>query len=641
MKYFKDGNNALTDAIRRTSVLSAWGKRLSVIQAICTPIKGKVSIITVCLNSELTILQTIQSVRNQTYNDIEYIVIDGGSTDGTEDICKGNSDCIDLFISEKDSGIYHAMNKGVAYSLGEYVIFLNSDDIYYKTTIEKLVSSKMLSGAHFSTGLAKYISDVKRDFVLKSMLFDNSCFLRMPLRHELMLISRDIYETLGGYDESLMILGDLDFTKRLYESNYVYIEVQEPLLEFRTKGISSTQKSRVRDERLKLYKQYFLKEDYSNLKKVAYCDDKMDLLETYLSLDQKDSDFASSLKSLIVRKSYDSTENVCDLKVRISVIIAIYNAEALLTRCLSSIINSTFTKFEIICVIDKSPDNSEIIVRDFMSKDKRIKLLKNKQNFGLGQTRNIGIRKAIGEYIFHIDPDDTLPKDALEDLYNNAVDTGAEIVKGRYKKLDAEGNLIRKSKKFAKKNINIKSLKNLKPLAFQTEGHWSFLYKRELAKKICYPTDLTMGQDSLFLIRVLCSAKCISCINTFVYNYHIHPNSTMQNFNSQKWIDSLVWRHRAFTLLCENGYPDIAQHLVETYWPKNYFDSAMISLGGTEKEHEFKNCISLINGMDALDFTKKGVPFFLQKKNVKKISKVMKQFRFKNLFKTKKFHNEK
>lgn len=94
--------------------------------------KSKISIITVCYNSFATIERTIKSVIEQNYDDIEYIVIDGGSTDGTVDIIKKYSDYINYWVSEPDKGIYDAMNKGIKQAHGEWIHFRNSGDIFLK-----------------------------------------------------------------------------------------------------------------------------------------------------------------------------------------------------------------------------------------------------------------------------------------------------------------------------------------------------------------------------------------------------------------------------------------------------------------------------------------------------------------------------
>ena len=92
--------------------------------------KIKVSIITVCFNSELTIEDTILSIIKQDYKNIEYIIIDGKSLDSTVEIIQKYNDHIDYFISENDNGIYDAMNKGISKATGEIIGILNSDDFY-------------------------------------------------------------------------------------------------------------------------------------------------------------------------------------------------------------------------------------------------------------------------------------------------------------------------------------------------------------------------------------------------------------------------------------------------------------------------------------------------------------------------------
>ena len=109
----------------------------------------KVSIITTSFNSEKTILETIESVNNQTYSNIEHIFIDGLSTDNTLDIINENSKRSKIIISEKDNGIYDAMNKGILNSSGDIICILNSDDIYYdKNSVEILIDNLTSNNKH-------------------------------------------------------------------------------------------------------------------------------------------------------------------------------------------------------------------------------------------------------------------------------------------------------------------------------------------------------------------------------------------------------------------------------------------------------------------------------------------------------------
>lgn len=111
-------------------------------RGVCGENKMKVSVITVCYNAILGIEKTIKSVVGQTYPEVEYIVIDGGSTDGTIDIIKKYTDKIACFVSEPDGGIYDAMNKGIRIATGEWINFMNAGDTFSSDTIISTVFSE-------------------------------------------------------------------------------------------------------------------------------------------------------------------------------------------------------------------------------------------------------------------------------------------------------------------------------------------------------------------------------------------------------------------------------------------------------------------------------------------------------------------
>jgi glycosyltransferase involved in cell wall biosynthesis len=217
-----------------------------------------VSVVTVCLNAGATLEQAIRSVLAQTHENIEYIVIDGGSGDDTPALLREYEAAIDYYVSEPDAGLYDAMNKGLAAAGGDYIMILNADDWYAGHCIESLLRVRSVWQTDVASALACYVDGGGRRLkVFGHAPFDESTRLRMPLRHESMLVPAGIYERLGGYDAGYRIVADFDFTVRLFEAGCRLAETQEPLLFFRNTGISNTDMQKLTAERFQLIKKQF------------------------------------------------------------------------------------------------------------------------------------------------------------------------------------------------------------------------------------------------------------------------------------------------------------------------------------------------------------------------------------------------
>ena len=178
----------------------------------------KISIITVCYNSAITLEDAIESVLAQNYLDIEHIIIDGGSTDGTVSILEKYKGRIAKVVSEPDEGIYDAMNKGINLATGDAIGILNSDDFYASNdVIENLVKS-------FSSDADMVIGDVAfvdRANVQKRLRYvSGSGFTPWLLRfgwmppHPATFIRRNVYETFGHYKTDFAIAADYEFFVR-------------------------------------------------------------------------------------------------------------------------------------------------------------------------------------------------------------------------------------------------------------------------------------------------------------------------------------------------------------------------------------------------------------------------------------------
>lgn len=180
----------------------------------------KISIITVSYNSTNTIKDTIESIKLQDYNNIEYIVIDGGSNDGTLDIIEECSDVITRSVSEPDKGIYDAMNKGIKMATGDIVGILNSDDFYHnENVITNIVNAFLTYGVDSVYSDLVYVDPIqtsKIDRFWKSSTFNRKKFLYgwMPA-HPTFFVKNEVYKKYGVFNLKLKSAADYEFMLRV------------------------------------------------------------------------------------------------------------------------------------------------------------------------------------------------------------------------------------------------------------------------------------------------------------------------------------------------------------------------------------------------------------------------------------------
>ncbi|EKV25908.1 Glycosyltransferase [Caenispirillum salinarum AK4] len=173
-----------------------------------------VSIVTVSFNSAATIGRTIDSVRAQTYPNIEFIVIDGGSTDGTVDIIRDNADVISRWVSEPDAGIYDAMNKGVRQATGDWIHILNSDDFYADPDVLERAVPLLDPQRTNYFAMWREFDDGRRD--LQNWAYSRwRLFVSAFLPHPGLIVSREQYEAAGLYDCQYRVAADHDMILRL------------------------------------------------------------------------------------------------------------------------------------------------------------------------------------------------------------------------------------------------------------------------------------------------------------------------------------------------------------------------------------------------------------------------------------------
>jgi len=198
-----------------------------------------ITVITVVFNGAKTLEETIQSVINQTYPNVEYIIIDGGSTDGTLDIIKKYEDYIDYWVSEKDKGIYDAMNKGIALSSGRVIAILNSDDSFAGINVfQTLVNSYLKNGEAVYYGDIVLISEDGRKYY---SICNNIAYLRykMILFHPDVFVTRTIYKKYGRFDLSYRVAADFEFLHRIFMDNVTFVNLEIPITNYKMGGYSN------------------------------------------------------------------------------------------------------------------------------------------------------------------------------------------------------------------------------------------------------------------------------------------------------------------------------------------------------------------------------------------------------------------
>ena len=209
--------------------------------------KPLISVITVVLNGEKYLEESILSVIKQTYENVELIIIDGGSTDKTLTIIRKYENSIDFWISEQDSGIYNAMNKGIKLSTGDFIGFVGSDDHLYLDTLEQLAKVAKDKAIDFTVGPVDVIRKngqlQEKALVLPKFLEKKRFIYQMATHHLSFYVSRKIMDKVVSFDESFNIRSDYDRTINVIPLSKNYYSFLNSVGAFRLGGFSGSYKS--------------------------------------------------------------------------------------------------------------------------------------------------------------------------------------------------------------------------------------------------------------------------------------------------------------------------------------------------------------------------------------------------------------
>ncbi|UKK51895.1 glycosyltransferase [Prevotella sp. E13-17] len=229
------------------------------------------SVITINYNNREGLKHTIDSVVCQTYNELEFIIIDGGSTDGSVDIIKEYGKHITYWVSEKDHGIYHAMNKGVAQAHGDYCIFMNSGDCFQSPNVLDFLKDyqeDIICGKVFKGGSSIPCGHNKPTITLVDLM-------RGSLPHQAMFIKRDLLVK-HPYDERYKILSDWKFClETIVLDNCTFRNIDIVVADYDTNGISTNSNGLLPKERELILKEMFPSRILADYQRLYPVDDEL------------------------------------------------------------------------------------------------------------------------------------------------------------------------------------------------------------------------------------------------------------------------------------------------------------------------------------------------------------------------------
>lgn len=194
----------------------------------------KISIVTVTFNAAKTLEQTIQSLISQTYHDIEFIIIDGASSDGTIDIINKYANKITYWISEPDNGIYDAMNKSLKIATGDFLLFMGADDVFYKHDIIEIMAKQMIHSniVYYGNVLFKGLNKIHNG------KFNKIKWGTTNISHQAIFYPKSIYKSYS-YNTKYKIYADYAYNLILLKNNVKFIYVNEIITLYSMEGVSA------------------------------------------------------------------------------------------------------------------------------------------------------------------------------------------------------------------------------------------------------------------------------------------------------------------------------------------------------------------------------------------------------------------
>ena len=576
-----------------------------------------ISIIIPVYNVEKHIEQCLNSIKKQSYQNFEVIIVNDGSLDNTESICKKivQSDVRFKYFSKENGGVSSARNFGLDNANGHYITFIDGDDWVEENHLELLINSLIENNSDVAISSYKQFNNIdiffyraytkqerfllnfnkmhKNEILLDfpKLLSTNVCFNNAVSK----LFKRNLVKDIR-FDDKLKYAEDLDFYFRLYLNTESISFVNEATYVYRLHEDSTTSgfTQEYAEQELSIFKKMHEKIYELGLPTINY----LNKLESLL-------DFRKNfLANKVLLNEYfeyldDIKNNVIYPNKLISIVVPVYNVAPYLNLCLESITNQTYTHFEVLLINDGSRDNSKDICLEFAERDNRFKYIEQK-NAGLSVARNTGILNATGEFITLINGDDFVDPNYLEELYHAALKNDSEIVIASYKTFNENDNNYyihvfdyREEYYINHELIEKINLVENRGLEFQTS--WGNLYHKRLFENVIFPAGKNV-EDTRTNYKLYMESCKTTYIHKDLYVYRIRKGSISDNISEEFLTNELEALLERIAVLSIVGI-DISEE------KKNLHDRLEVRLqqakdAGLENTEIYRRCTEILYLVD-------------------------------------------
>ncbi len=256
----------------------------------------------------------------------------------------------------------------------------------------------------------------------------------------------------------------------------------------------------------------------------------------------------------------------------VSIIIPAYNAESYIDQALNSVENQTYKDTEIIVVNDGSTDNTENLIREHMKLDQRIIFI-NQENHGVSYSRNIGLKKARGEYIFFMDADDLIANECLEIMvkYMEMETSEADIVHVGYESFKDDSSISTSYRHNKYSSVMMTRMQILEEVAsYKSENTvhlavWGYLFKKAMFNDIIFPENMIRGEDEVVMTKLLSKCRNGCFIKNKLYYYRLHEDSAIHKKDSKIIIDEVQALRERILHFQDCKMDELAQKAFDSY----------------------------------------------------------------------------